>query len=1432
MINSTCFPYSWHLDDKEQQDTILRVYALGVNNENICLRIDDFTPYVYIELPDNIKWTTSNAQLVGNKIDDICQNFKPIKKQLVFKQKLYYAHITKDKKQKLFPYLFCSFLCIKDIRTFSFKIQKPINIVGLGLIKLRMHEQDASPVLQLVCCRDIPTCGWVNFVGKLVVDNKKTLCDYEYKVKWKHIDKSNRDSIAKPLVMGWDIETNSSNPSAMPRPEKPKDKVFQISCVLWREGDPESKYRKFLLTLGSPDPDVLGKDITIYEYEIESDLLLGFTKFIRKENPNVLVGYNIFGFDIPYMIKRAKLENCIYDFDKMGFHESAHASEKIIKWSSSAYKNQEFEFLDAEGRLFVDLLPLVKRDYKMDNYKLKTISEYFIGATKDPLSYKGIFKCYRIGMKGGIKGSKALGICGKYCIQDSVLVVKLMEKLKTWVGLCEMSNVCNVQPFTLYTAGQQIKVYSQVYRYCMYKNIVVEKDGYVTKESDRYVGAHVFDPVPGVYDCVLPFDFASLYPTTIIAYNIDYSTLVMDDDVPDSDCHVMKWEDHVGCMHDPKVIRRCGLTDMINIVEEKMKKLRTKRDQIKGKGSGDKKDVVQQEINVLKESTTPWREERTNLVKGKAKFPMCEKRYYRFLKEPKGVMPTVLQGLLDARKKTRKIDMTDIKSKIKELKKDEEENEDKIKELNGTLEVLDKRQLAYKISANSMYGAMGVRRGYLPFMPGAMCTTYMGRVNIELVAETIPKKFKGDLIYGDTDCVTPTTPVLVKKDSQIEYLTVEDLSAGNWERINPNKEISTAKPGYTIWSDKGFTDIVKVVRCSVKKPLIRVVTHTGVVDCSDEHSLLRDNLECVTPSDIELGDKLCTTEFPLPEDTPSVPVYKNNLTHCTIRDYQIPETHTMKVSAALAFVWGLFYADGSCGDYVCSNGYEKYTWAINNQDVELLSRCQNILNGLYDGLTFKVLSTMESSSVNKLVPSMTVRKHNHTIPMFVTEYRSLFYDTRRNKKIPVEILNAPFDIRQAFFMGYYAGDGSKKDSAISISNKGAIGSAGLFYLMRSIGYQVSVNVRKDKRDIYKLTVSTPEKSFRYLPNAVKKLDPISPNAEEYIYDIQTGNHHFAAGVGQLVVHNSNYIHFPHLKTAQEAWDWAEHVADEVTKMFPPPIKLEFEEAIYWRFFILTKKRYMYTTCYRDGKIVQKKDSDGNELGDLVGKKGVLLARRDNSQFIRDIYEKVITMVFERTEKDKVLNFLLDEINKLCGNGFSYKNFVVTKAIGSAGDLSAVPFINEKGQQKAKVGDYTVPLLSTNPEDRDEQILKKGASNAQEYFLLCLPAQVQLAERMRRRGQRVETGSRLEYVITDNGGHSAKQYVKVECAEYFTAHSDVLKLDFMYYLKLLSNPMDQVLYVAFKEKNFVLDQYKYRLKERNKVLDDICGLVKPKLCFNE
>ena len=1800
------FPYSWHIDEQQEEITIIRIYGLNEKNQSVSVTINDFTPYIYLELPEDIEWNETRANMLGKKIDDICGKFRPLKKCLSFKKKLYYANVSQKRDTytyQKFPFLMLSFSSPLDIKKVVYRLNKPIIVSGIGNVEVKIHEQDANAILQLVCVKDIPTAGWFYFKGTEIVGyDKETYCKHEYVVKWKNIARVKSEmKMPLPLIMGFDIEVNSTNPNAMPNAKKPGDKVFQISCVLSRPNDTDDKFRRFLLTLGSPESKIVGDNVEILTFDTECELLTGFTKFITKYNPQLIVGYNILNFDIPYMIERAKSELCMYEFDQMSCRRYHHAPEKLIKWSSSAYKNQEFQFLDAEGRLFVDLLPLVKRDYKFNNYKLKTISDFFLGETKDPLTPKGIFKCYREGMKRNKSGEytkrarKAMSVVGKYCVQDTVLCNKLVEVLQTWVGLCEMASTCNVPIFYLYTQGQQIKVYSQVYKYCMKHNIIVEKDGYKASEDESYTGATVFPPEPGAYDKVVPFDFSSLYPTTIIAYNIDYSTLVRDDDsIPDSDCNVIEWEDHIGCQHDTQ-----------------------------------KRTV-------------------------KPKTIICAHRRYRFLKEPKGVMPSLLEFLLNARKETRK-EIKNIKGSLKDCDDDK-----KCEDMNTRITVLNKRQLAYKVSANSvggytpilckknghivyltieelskgdwsrinheqevstpienvyvwsdkgftkpkfvmrhpqekplnrvithtglvdctddhsllspdgtevtpnnlkigddlmhyqyplpkdtpkiplfrtisndtiehyilttkdeeinflyglffaegscgtwgkpgktktswiiynqdknlltralkilskhfnyygnfliseyyesasvyhltirgkvkelsdkfrdmfydnrkykkipdkilndnfmnrqaffmgyysgdgnrniktgviinnkgmrgtaslmylanslgykvsisnpknnlifrlqcctqfryknkeqkiktirktyenqkisstrsieirngekiefskneayyrniqiicnrfprqklldsldncilcahnrqsyitrynttnkkitykkyccgkevdismrtlkldlpennkcncencvisknnncktlytenqneyvydietenhhfaagighmivhnsMYGAMGVRRGYLPFLPGAMCTTAQGRKSIEKAAYEIQYNYGAKLVYGDS--VTGDTPVLCRKNGEIFYCNISDLGEkSTYSNYYGDKE-QIVLNGVEVWTERGFTKINKVIRHYTEKKIFQVLCHTGVVNVTEDHSLLDTNSEKISPKDIQVGSELLTHS--LPKITVS-------------RSFIFMDR---KVTPEICYVMGLFYADGSCGKYECKSG-KKSSWAINNSNMKLLENCKNILIKFYENINFKILDT--ESGVYKLVVNGT------NIVYFVDQWRQYFY-CKKWKQVPNEMLQESRECRQSFLDGYYAGDGDKdKNGYFRFDNKGQIGSAGLYFIANSLGYNVSINTRNDKFDIYRITCT--KNNQRKKPGLIKRITEIKYDTKKYVYDLETENHHFSAGPGQLIVHNTDsaYVHFPNLKTAAEIWDYCFAVEKEMyeNNVFPKPMKLEFEEVIYWRFFILTKKRYMALSCGRDGKV-----------SDKIMKKGVLLARRDNSKFIRDIYEKVIMMIFNKSTKEDVLYEIIIFFNLLCSYSLDLENFVITKSVGETGDYKIRELPKDPIKRLKRLDDMKIPpeWEKMPPSKNQSHVYKNKLEEI--YILKSLPSQVQLAEKMRRRGIRVDAGSRMEYVITDTGNIKDKVSEKIEDPEYQKKYGDIIKIDHLYYIKLTTNPLDQALYVGYKIKDYVLNQYKLRCN-KYKMMEEIREMFNPRI----
>jgi DNA polymerase elongation subunit (family B) len=214
-------------------------------------------------------------------------------------------------------------------------------------------------------------------------------------------------------------------------------------------------------------------------------------------------------------------------------------------------------------------------------------------------------------------------------------------------------------------------------------------------------------------------------------------------------------------------------------------------------------------------------------------------------------------------------------------------------------------------------------------------------------------------------------------------------------------------------------------------------------------------------------------------------------------------------------------------------------------------------------------------------------------------------------------------------------------------------------------------------------------------------------------------------------------------------------------------------------------------------------------------------------------------IFDNVPRDDILFFIIEELNRLCSNSIPYKEFVITKAVGDTNNMAVVPYIDEKGVEKTKIGDYIVPLLPTDEKERLNQLKKKDALTDAEYYEKCLPAQVQLAEKMRQRGQIVQSGSRLEFLITDIENHGDKQYEKIENIDYFLNHSDVLTVDFFYYIKVAINSIDEVLNIAFAKneqngykfkKDFILEQYNFRYKVRKKVLDEIKKMSKPTLVF--
>ena len=791
-VNSKIFVYQWNELEEgygEQREFFIECYGLSKKGENIYLKISGFQPYFYVELPSDIEKNDPIIRSIRSdlfKITKVKQNI-PISIEIEKKRKLYYTHKEKTivngeiiKNDKLFPFLKVSFKTKSAMEIFASLLRKEINGYKLNVCE---YERNVKQVIRFISALDLQPTGWIEFSGTKMntIDCNFKHCISCDKMTLQQCDVNN---VVLPKVMCFDIEANSVKKNSMPDSSIPEDKIFQISfCIL----KPNGKIKKYLLTLGEVNNKIIGDDVIVKTFnKNEAELLLAFNNYVKKLNVNVIIGYNILSWDLKYMIDRCVLLKIKDQFCNMGiFNEVCEVVSNSFK--SKAYSAQNLTYIDTKGRLFLDLLPIIKRDYKLSNYKLKTVTTHFGLPTKDPLTALDIFNNYSnyfdhyskynlVDIQPEYKelhkkGVHALSLVGKYCVQDSYITLLLYQKLQLWFGLCEMSKTARVPIFYLFTEGTQIQMYSQVLCYCNKNNIVVNKG--IQSTEDNYQGATVLDPVPGKYDKVLSFDFASLYPSIMMAYNIDYSTFVVDETVSDEDCHIFEWNEHINCEHD--LNRKKKKDGTFSTAKRKVfcadRKFRFLKEEVGGKGVVP--TLLNEHITARKNTRKQIAINEDTIEKNVAQL-LYLLHFYK--DEINNETDTIINNFLSTIKNIPEVFDEFDKLKNENLDKKSEEfiefitkefyenlnNVENFNELltniqnncNNTIQyntVLDKRQLSYKICANSMYGAMGVKRGYLPLPQGAMTITYKGRSSIEFISTFIPQNYNGKTVYGDTD---------------------------------------------------------------------------------------------------------------------------------------------------------------------------------------------------------------------------------------------------------------------------------------------------------------------------------------------------------------------------------------------------------------------------------------------------------------------------------------------------------------------------------------------------------------------------------------------------------------------------------------------------------------------------------------------------------
>jgi DNA polymerase delta subunit 1 len=686
-------PYDWQLDkDPLTDNLIITAWCLNRESEPCYVKIMNYRTFAHLELPAIVdgKPCDWSSHKIGLLMDYIhfCSNEKSPTSYSVV-EKIPLYYYRGNKKNK---YLILYFKNTDDMfylyRLFK---KQPRTIRGVGTIQFNMWETEISPIRKFMSCKEAEYTQWFTLDRfEETPDNEKLSTVKEYSCKW-----SDFRPTANSVSQSWKVKPTMLAIDI--ETYSPNHKAMPISTYV-----DHVVYMISCIFYRLYEPEsvkryaiVMGNcnDIpgsTVIKTNDEVELIRAMEKIIHDTDPDIITGYNHMNYDYSYLHTRLS--------KKMRAWGINGRLRNVPSKMEENYGGAKFKLynLTMPGRINIDLYPIMQQSHT--NYALYTlnyVSMELLGKSKHDIKAEEMFKIYEQNRRAVTPDEISTATANmtrvmEYCIQDSVLVVDLFQKDNVWIDLVQRSSILGVTIFDVFTKGQQIKCVSQIYHECFRNSIVMD---HAENEKYSYEGGYVGEPIKGLHENIICLDFASMYPSIMQAENISYETLVADDyEISDDQCNVY------------------AVTSK-DIFED---------------------DAPDPDADPDEEDES---EGGTKLSK-KAKEELRKLKVYNFkfvkssVKE--GIIPKIVRRLVAERKAIRAEQKGDIDKFV--------------------YDTLERRQIAIKVAANSVYGFLAAYK--LPLIKGAMAITWMGRKQIGMVNEYLLKNYeRATIVYNDTDSV-------------------------------------------------------------------------------------------------------------------------------------------------------------------------------------------------------------------------------------------------------------------------------------------------------------------------------------------------------------------------------------------------------------------------------------------------------------------------------------------------------------------------------------------------------------------------------------------------------------------------------------------------------------------------------------------------------
>ncbi|WIA42723.1 hypothetical protein OEZ86_008668 [Tetradesmus obliquus] len=658
---------------RAQQVPVVRMFGVNDAGNSVCVFVHGFEPYFYCDCPHG--WGPEDCQELCNalrdhgRLKDKGPGVPPVARvELVQKTNLwgYQGGLSRPylKIVCALPNLVAPARGALEDGMRCGALEDGMRCGDRALPSLASYESNVLYALRFMVDTnmgggqwlEIPAGKWRAAAGPEGGAGRASWCQVEAHCVWSdiiaHAPEGEWSRIAPLRVLSFDIEC-AGRKGHFPEPQQ--DPVIQIASMVTVLGEAKPRVKN-ILTLGSCAA-IVGAEVM--SFESEAEMLNRWTSLVLETDPDIITGYNINNFDLPYLFERAKALRVDGDAHQWGRIRHSRVRMRDTTFSSKAYGTHEYKDLTIEGRVQFDVYMALQRDHKLSSYTLNAVSAHFLGEQKEDVHHSAISDL----QNGNAETRRRLAV---YCLKDAYLPQRLLDKLMYMYNHIEMARVTGVPASYLLTRGQSIKVFSQLLRKARQRGFILPfmKVGGAAAGQDgvAYEGATVLEPKIGFYKApVATLDFASLYPSIMMAHNLCYTTLLSKE---------------AAQQLPPEAYERSPSGDMF-----------------------------------VKSSTA------------------------------RGILPEILEELLAARKRAK----ADLKKESDPFRR----------------AVLDGRQLALKISANSVYGFTGATVGKMPCLAISSTTTAYGRQMIESTRTWVQAEFctaKGykadcEVIYGDTDSV-------------------------------------------------------------------------------------------------------------------------------------------------------------------------------------------------------------------------------------------------------------------------------------------------------------------------------------------------------------------------------------------------------------------------------------------------------------------------------------------------------------------------------------------------------------------------------------------------------------------------------------------------------------------------------------------------------